>query len=291
MSLNRLLLRSLAIAAITQQPDDLRPPTLAEDRVYDSRLDPLEFTADNSEIPCVIVYTDDDESDLQNRGMGDGPRRRHVELRVEIVLGSCSESVIDEQAQLVYVVPTTDSQLEARLDMFEQQVKWALMDLPNRRYTNAFRGFVIRVEKISSHVQRDETGNNRVAARRLHLTCMINDDCPPSWQTEAVDVPAAPFPPWLSEGTVAAGYDITTINPAIASMVHSLCKSPSMGDIVKVLTGQGAANAVVIPLLKRLGVNVDAIGPEADPNILAAKGLSHGPDGRIEVQHVWKIIK
>jgi hypothetical protein len=43
-----------------------------------------------------------------------------------------------------------------------------------------------------------------------------------------------------------------------------------------------------VPLLKRIGINVDAIEPEADPNLLAAQGKTQGPDGRIEVQKSWR---
>jgi hypothetical protein len=269
------MLRSLAIAAISQQPSDTAAPTMADNRVYDSRLDAIEFTADNNELPCVIVYTDDDASAVINRGMMGGPRLRHVDLRVEILLGSCSTEQVgdspDGSTQFAYSLPTTDAELEAKLDMFEQQVKWALMDLPNRSYTSAFSTYVVRIENIQSHVKRDEDGNNKLAARRMIFTCTINDDCPPQWYTAATANPdggayttsttpeANPLPGTPVLNTPPAtppGLDLTNVAPWIQGMVKVLYNMPSMKIVINQLTGAGANSAIFVPLLKRLNTYV-----------------------------------
>lgn len=59
--------------------------------------------------------------------------------------------------------------------------------------------------------------------------------------------------------------------------------SPNMQNVLDVLAGSSNP-AASLPLLKRIGFQVDAIKPEADPNTLAAQGKTQGPDGRIEVE-------
>ncbi|RRC36578.1 hypothetical protein EIA13_30110, partial [Escherichia coli] len=95
MSLSRLMLRALACVALQKQPSDAVAPTMAEDRVFDSRIDPFVFKDYSKPMPGIIVYTDDDTGDLINRGSGSGPYRRWVDLRVEIVIGSFDTEIID----------------------------------------------------------------------------------------------------------------------------------------------------------------------------------------------------
>lgn len=281
MSLTRLMMRALACVALQKQDDDAVSPTMADDRVFDSRLDPLVFKQYSTPMPGITVYTDDDDGEIINRGMGDGPLRRWVDLRVEIVIGSFDTEVIDNEQQVSFALPMTDAQLEAQLDLFEMQVKWALLSLPNRVYTNAFRAFVIRLESIKSHATRDENGNNRFASRRMHFKCEIPDDCPPHW--------LALEPGQKSPATIPFCDDLSKFTaPWIAPMLQAMCQQPSMQGVLNVLAKTGNPYTYV-PLLKRIGINVDAIEPEADPNLLAAQGKTQGPDGRIEVQKLLEI--
>ncbi|WP_164075831.1 hypothetical protein, partial [Stenotrophomonas maltophilia] len=80
-----------------------------------------------------------DTGDLINRGSGSGPYRRWVDLRVEIVIGSFDTEIIDNVQNVVFDTPMTDAELEAQLDLFEAQVKWALWQLPGRSYSDALR--------------------------------------------------------------------------------------------------------------------------------------------------------
>ena len=281
MSLNRLMLRALACVALQQQTDDTVSPTMAEDRVFDSRLDPLVFKQFDKPMPGITVYTDDDNGELQNMGSGDGPYRRWVDLRVEIVIGSFDTEIIDNVQNVVFDLPMTDAQLEAQLDLFEAQAKWALYQIPNRVYTNAFRSFVKRIVSIQSHATRDESGNNKFASRRIHFKCEVNDDCPPNWYgiTEGQTLPALiPFCDNLANFPA----------PWITPMLQAMCSQPAMAGVLNVLAGTGNP-LTYVPLLKRIGINVDAIAPEADPNLLAAQGKTQGPDGRIEVQATLEI--
>lgn len=281
MSLHRLMLRALACVALQKQDDDAVSPTMADDRVFDSRLDPFVFREFDKPMPGITVYTDDDEAMLLNRGSGDGPFKRHVDLRIEIVIGSFDTEVINDETNTVFALPMTDAQLEAQLDLFEAQVRWALLALPNRVYSNAFREFVVRIETITSHASRDESGNNRFASRRLHYKCEVNDDCAPyAFGLAPNQVPPTKIPFCDDLGAFPA--------PWIRPMLQAMCSTPSMQNVLNVLAGNKNP-AVYVPLLKRIGISVDAIEPEADPNLLAAQGKTQGPDGRIEVENVLEI--
>ncbi|MGZ6199184.1 MAG: hypothetical protein ACXWNL_16230 [Vulcanimicrobiaceae bacterium] len=252
MSLTRLFTRALACVALQKQDDDPVSPTMADDRVFDSRLDPLLFRDYTTPMPGIIVYTDDDEGDLINRGSGTGPFRRYVDLRVEIVIGSFNTEVVDNVEQLVFDLPMTDNQLEAQLDLFEAQVKWALFALPDRLYSHAFRKFVVRIESIRSHATREESGNNRFASRRIHFKLEIPDDCPPHWlglEPGAAPPAKIPFCDDLSKFTA----------PWIAPMLQAMCNQPSMQGVLDVLAGTGNPMKY-LPLLKRIGIDVKAGG-------------------------------
>lgn len=279
MSLSRLMTRALACVALQKQEDDAVSPTMAEDRVFDSRLDPLIFREFQKPMPGIIVYTDDDDGEVINYGSG-GPYRRYVDLRVELVIGSFDTEKIDNEEHSIFNLPMTDAQMEAQLDLFEAQVKWALYQLPGRVYTLAFAQFVKNVGRIKSEATRDEEGNNKFATRRMLFRLEIPDDCPPTVQAvEPGEVPdLKPFCEQLEAFPA----------PWIRPLLKAMCNDRAMRGVLSVLAGVNNPTAI-LPLLKRIGMNVDAIEPEADPNLLAAQGKTHGPDGRIEVHNTLEL--
>jgi hypothetical protein len=280
VSLSRLMVRALACVALQQQSDDEVAPTMAEDRVFDSRLDPLMFEQfGDKPMPGITVYTDDDTGELLNRGSGDGPFRRWVDLRVEIVIGSFDTEIVDGEKNIVFDLPMTDAQLEAQLDLFEAQVKWALWQLP-RKYTAAFRAYVVRIESVTSHATRDEA-NNKFASRRMHFKLEIPDDCPPNVYGL---MPGERIPELIPFCEDLSKFPAPWIRP----MLQALCNSPGMQGVLNVLAGNKNPTAF-LPLLRRIGINVDAVKPEADPNLLAAEGRKQGPDGRIEVTNLLEL--
>jgi hypothetical protein len=279
MSMSRMFLRALACVALQKQADDAVSPTMADDRVFDSRLDPVMFQEFDNPMPGIIVYTDDDSGDLINRGSGSGPYRRWVDLRVELMLGSFATEIIDEKQRVVFDVPTTDAELEAQLDLLEAQAKWALWQLP-RVHTNAFKSFVVRLENVQSHATRDEA-NNRFASRRLHFKVEIPDDCPPTFYGTMPGVPIPESIPFCEDLSKFPA-------PWIRPMLQAMCNMPSMQGVLQVLAGSNNPT-VYVPLLKKIGINVDAIEPMADPDLLAQQGKTHGPDGRIEVENILEI--
>lgn len=278
MSLNRLMLRALAINALSPQPGDGDQITFAGDRVFDSRLDPAQFSEDENEIPLVIVYTDEDMTQLVNRSTNTGPFARHVDLRIEIVIGSFDTVVQDDDKFAAFGVPTTDGELEAKLDMFEQQVRWALYGWPTRRATNAFREYVVAFADIMSHVERDESGNNRLAMRRLIVRCKIHDDCPPGWGLK--DTGMQTQLPLFRED------DFGKLPPWLRPMLVASQSSPSMRQVVNVLSGTNNP-AVLVPLLKRISATTYPVAALTDAELENFK--RQRPLGRPKVLSIWRL--
>lgn len=265
MSLSRLWLRCLAVAALQKQAYDQYPPTMAGEYVFDSRIDPIAFDAETKELPAVIVYTSDDTSTLLNpSGLG-GEYRKVVDLIVELSVGTFDTVVIDNKEHKAYALPVTDAQLEARLDMFEVQVKRALFGAFTRQITSALNLFVVRVHSITSHATRDEA-NNKLASRVLTFQCEIKDDCDFPYATAApekteFDLSQFPGQPWLGD------------------MLTALQNDPGMKPVVDALAGN-FNSAIVVPLLKRIGMTADFIDPY-DKN--KVPGEPHrGPDGVVD---------
>lgn len=277
MSLNRLMLRALAVNALSPQPGDGDQITLAGERVFDSRLDPAQFDQDQSEIPLIIVYTDEDMTQLVNRADNTGPFARHVDLRIEIVIGSFDTVVEDGNRYGAFGVPTTDAELEARLDIFEQQVRWALYGWPNRKATNAFLKYVVAFSDITSHAQRDESGNNRLAMRRLIARCRINDDCPPGWGFVQSGV-STQLPLFKQD-------DFSSVPEWLRPMLVASQHSPSMMQVVNVLSGTNNP-AVLVPLLKRIGVTAFSFVDLSETELENIK--RKGPRGSNKLLYVWR---
>jgi hypothetical protein len=277
MSIHRLFLRCLAVAALSPAPGDTDLITMAGESVFDTRLDPLEFTADEKEIPTIVVYTDDDTAEIWNRSSNSGPYHRTIDLRVELAMGSFSTVVQDEEKYVAYGVPSIDAELEAKLDVFEQQALWALRSWPDRQATIAFRDYIVRLERIESHAHRDESGNNKLALRRVHMRCVVNDDCPPVWT-------AGPEGLGLQRKLTEGDFPVPGwLQPMFAAMQSS----PSMSAAINRIAGTGSAD-IRLPLLKRIGVKVDCISP-ADLNLLEKLNRTRGPDGRLEYTAVWNL--
>jgi len=244
--------------------------TMAEDRVFDSMLDPKQFDKSKSDIPCISVYTDDDEANLISQAAGTGPYRRHVTLRVELLVGT-----FDQKGD--FGVTSTDAELEAKLDIMEQQVRWALFGYPMRAATTAFMAFIIRIQAIASHVFRDEDGNNRLSQRVLILKLEVSDDCPLGYTIQT--------PTTTPQSTPDDAF--TYVQPWVRPMLRVMRHWPSMRNVITRLGGNDGDPGVLVPIFNRIGMKVDMIDPY-DPNLLPSTA-TRGPDGRIELEGVFDL--
>lgn len=240
MSLVRLFTRCAAIAALTA--DEKEPGlTFAGTSVYDSRMEPAMQAERLGELPLIGVYAEDDDYDIVNPNNPGGVFNRTISLRVEFLIGTYDTLVEGGKRSTHFVVPTTNAELEARLDMFEQQIRWALLQRLDRDATKLFLQFCKRVRSIKSTPYRDEEGGNKIAARRMMFSLETVDDCGPLYLTKApegeqkFDFGSFPGAPWLGD------------------MLNAMSHQTKNHPILDVL-GNARTSAIILPVLKRVGM-------------------------------------
>ena len=177
MSLNRLAVRMSSILALTNYYAEPWP-TIAKDRVFDSRIDPIQGSPTDL-VPTVSVYTDDDQGDGLSDNNGGPPFRRFMDLSFWLTLGMIGENTEAGDPTIVY--PQTDAQLEGTLDLFEHQVRFALADYTNP-WTKLFLGSILRITRWNSMRLASEV-NVRLAARSITATIELKDDDWPDFTT------------------------------------------------------------------------------------------------------------
>jgi len=161
MHSQRKSIRLAAIAALTNQ--DAPPfPTMAQDRVYDSRQDPLIHARGQSSLPCICVYTDSTQRTPVNQGHA--PFTGTIELILEMSLGGVGESI------------ETDSELEGRLDDFEEQAIEALFGVAIEG-AMSFAKTYKRIHKIDSLRLANSEHASRLAMRDLAILLEFNQSC------------------------------------------------------------------------------------------------------------------
>ncbi|MBM4299448.1 MAG: hypothetical protein FJ143_17050, partial [Deltaproteobacteria bacterium] len=187
MSLNRMALRTAAVLALTnyyQEPW----PTMAAARVFDSRIDPITGAEKSELVPTISVYTDADTGDDLSSNNGGPPFRRVINLNLWLTLGMVGEDT--ELGEPTIIFPQTDTELEASLDLFEHQTRFAFMNFQNQ-WTRLLLGFWTRMTAWKSDRLAAEA-NVRLAARQITATIEIKDD---DWPEVASATPAVmPLP-------------------------------------------------------------------------------------------------
>ncbi|MBR0871198.1 hypothetical protein JQ633_12575 [Bradyrhizobium tropiciagri] len=173
MTLARTALRLCTTAALKGAAD--ARPTIAQNRVYDSRMDdlnPENYVADAK--AAVIVFTDADEGDALSRQNGGSPFRRMIDLVIEIGMVQALAQEGDGGPAYIVGYPDTDKRLEASLDYLEFQIVRRLSYDP-APLSVLFRSFA-RIVKYACHRQVLNDAGVKVAARILTLTCDTKDD-------------------------------------------------------------------------------------------------------------------
>ena len=273
--LNRLMLRLGIVNALTPQPGE-PSPTIAGEAVFDSRLDDLEFDDQKVEVPVCIVYTEDDESTLLDRGAGGshGASLRHVNVRIEIAIGSFETSVTDGRTQVTYSLPTTDAEMEALLDMFEAQV-YRTLDHPIRPASVALQHLVIQRDAWHSTASRSNEGNNRLAARTLTMRLRIKPECMPSWQSTPLPVETA-----IPRFTNA---------PYLDPLIKVLAADPRNAGLMAMLReAAGGGPQIYVPPFQRLGVQLHLRQP-TDPTVCAILSRHLQSDHPVDYQTSWTV--
>jgi hypothetical protein len=271
--LNRLLLRLAVVNALTRQPGE-PAPTIADETVFDSRLDDIEFDGEHVELPIIIVYTEDDENVLADRGRGFGAFERHVILRLELAIGSFVAATVDGVKQVSYGLPTTDAELEGLLDLFEAQVYRTFMH-PVRPASVQLQAMILQLDTWHSTASRSADGNNRLAARTITVRCRIPPDARPAVSTRPIapsdEVPTFPTAPYLDP------------------LILALSKSDRNAGLMAMLReAAGGGPQVYVPAFQRIGVKA-SVKPSSDQNLLAVLARAAGQQGPISVVTEWPV--
>lgn len=239
MSLSRLALRLAAIEALC--PSLLVAegpwPTIAGNRVYDSRMDLIEGDqATLAEIegnPIAIVYTERDET--QPYGEIHYPAQERIcHLTVELLIAATGTVEVENADGSKTTVgsisaPITDRQHEALLDVLEGQVVQLLGRRVGEEMPNSaalYNKVAMEVRHIGSVPQRDADRAIRYAARTLTLTIKMKAD---SWPQNVM--PGQPIPTGLNLlpeplKTVAKELASTSTGYALCQSIVGLMTAP-----------------------------------------------------------------
>jgi len=163
MSVARTALRLAACMALT---NGYRAPfpTLAADRVYDSRLDPIQGLGDTDLVPTIIVTAEDHQGENLSPTSGGPPFGNLVDLTFDMSIG------IGGSKDGVPLMIQSEPELEAALDYMEEWVKWALFLDPHNVWGARFRQIAIQTSGWKSTVFREREANVRLSARQ----CVAN---------------------------------------------------------------------------------------------------------------------
>lgn len=154
-------LRLGVIAALTNQ-ESPPWPTMAHDRVFNSRQDPLFQNAEAADMPAICVYTDD--TAYEPLSGGQPPFGITQEIILELTLGT-----VDGR-------DPTDAAMESKLDLFEEQIMDALLGMQSQS-SRSFFSMISRIEKVESSRLASSEGHVRLSMRDMRLVVTHTQKC------------------------------------------------------------------------------------------------------------------
>jgi hypothetical protein len=175
MTLARTALRLATVAAL-QGADSSSGPTIACNRVYDSRIDDFspETYPDDAK-PTIIILTDADDGEALSEQNGGPPFRRNIKLVFEFAMVQGFDVPVENGGTaFVPGYPATDAEHEASLDFLEFQIAERLAQGIDRMPI-LWRSFS-RVRKSDCHRQVLDDSGVKIAARVLTWECEVTDD-------------------------------------------------------------------------------------------------------------------
>lgn len=234
MSLSRTALRIAACRA-------LRGATIAESRVFDSRIGEIAFDDPNDRLPLVIVTTDDELI-----GPIDGLNIIGAPSTLDLVFDlSIASTVTLEAGQVDIAIGQTDASLELALDILSRQVIRTLQT-STAPWADLFRDLCLNVENVTARRGADETKGVRFAARQIVVPVMPLGD---PLYTPAVGTPIARFLALCDQSS-----DLATVAAAFRNQLSDAPASPVLDRAVLGLSADVA---------DRIGLDIP--GPQPPP--------------------------
>lgn len=180
MSLARFFLRRTVIEAL--RPDaDLqanRPlPTLAGVNVFDSLADPLDDRDPKTRVPCIVVYTeDDDRTRISQAGPLFYSGKVDVVFALSVIAFEARAKENDADPDIYDpVFPVTDAETEASLDLMEAQIEAVLIGGPSGRlYRQMIKGPALTWHSVRQGTTEEGA---RIALRTARVSVELQDFC------------------------------------------------------------------------------------------------------------------
>lgn len=230
MALERTALRIAAVEALAPaaQFDAATPswPTLAGNHVYDSEMSPIDDLSVDEKRPIVIVYSERDQSTFP-QDYGGAPIGRSITLRIEMSVVAAID--VDGETYIV-ALPTSAPEVEAQLDLLEDQVMFAL------RYgaTGALYRKIGGARIVGQMSEPDRSGEEavRIAMRTLTLTLAPSPSCTdPSPAIAATGLDRLPEPlRTVAQALPASSY----ATPILATLAAAVATPPVRTPLDKI---------------------------------------------------------
>ena len=170
MIVNRMVLRLAAVNALTnfgQAPF----PTLVENMVFDSRIEPVEDFKEEEILPVVVIYTDYDKDHWPHRSAMN--KDRVLTVTFELLLAQVTEAPPNAGQPGSFVVryPNTDSAIETALDMLEVEIADALA--ADNPAANCWKHLITRHVAVVSRRGATVEGGTKLAARQVTVEAVM----------------------------------------------------------------------------------------------------------------------
>ncbi len=247
MSLSRLAMRIAAARAV-------KNATLAEGRVFDSAIDPIDMTIAENRSPILVVMTDEHEAIPTGRDLF------HADHSCDLIIEAAIAARVEIEGEVSITIPHTDEGMELVLDMIEHQVIAALTR-ERTAWSRVWMKLVPRVKRRLSRRGASAENGVRFAARQIVLTCDLIEA-----PTDGAAVPAGSA--WADVLAVMA--DDAALEP-ISDLLRATIEGEPVADWKRAANMLGVhmatANALGLgPLLDEAGdpVEIEELSLEGD---------------------------
>lgn len=191
MSLERTALRMATVMALANG-FSAPWPTMAQNRVFDSRQDQITGLRPGDIVPIVIVSTDDDKGDETSGNNGGPPFVQHCHLVIDISIGCAVQYTPEGEDDPVIglIPPQSEPELEAAIDLLEAQIKrvFRATSLAGT-WGGQLQKTFLKVSDWQSHRFYERETNIRLVARQIRATVKLPLEADPVI-TQVANTPA-----------------------------------------------------------------------------------------------------
>lgn len=185
MSLTSLAIRACTFMALYRQ-------TIAEDRVFESELAPIDELAKDEPKPFITISVDEATGDLERNGKSLLETVDNLTLVIELsIAGPVEVEGRDGEVTTVVTTPDSETALEWALDLLSFQIVRRLGLDPV--WGELWKGFFLKLRSVN-RVRGGMAEKARFAARQIAISLQPIDDPDPT----SLSSPDLPWPKFLA---------------------------------------------------------------------------------------------